>query len=152
MVKVSNPWCCHAGIAERIKKTRMHPLKTVNYGRFPRCRSEISLGKMKNRGYLFRAKIRIWIEKLFGALADPLVHLVRNSVETMLCKGTDAREANGKPRVGNVFICGSRNGWSSLLSIENEVPGKDADHLRARCYKGLMDADAAESIIWWRSV
>ncbi|MFQ5643421.1 MAG: chemotaxis protein CheA, partial [Thiogranum sp.] len=77
------------------------------------------------------------------ALADPLVHLVRNAVDHGI-EQPDVREAAGKPRAGTVILAAEQEGDHILLSIEDDGAGMDPDVLRRKAVeKGLMDEDAA---------
>ena len=77
------------------------------------------------------------------ALADPLVHLVRNSVDHGV-ETPAVREAAGKPRQGKVVLSAAQQGDHILLSIEDDGAGMDAELLRRIVVeKGLMDQETA---------
>ncbi|MFM9598143.1 chemotaxis protein CheA, partial [Streptomyces scabiei] len=58
-------------------------------------------------------------KNLVEALADPLVHLVRNSVDHGI-EMPDVREAAGKPRTGTVTLSASQEGDHILLTIRDD--------------------------------
>jgi two-component system chemotaxis sensor kinase CheA len=77
------------------------------------------------------------------ALADPLVHLVRNAVDHGI-EPPDEREKKGKPREGTVSLSAQQEGDHILLSIEDDGAGMDPEKLRSKAVeKGLMDAETA---------
>jgi len=82
-------------------------------------------------------------KNLVEALADPLVHLVRNAVDHGI-ESPEEREAVGKPRAGTVILSAEQEGDHILLSIDDDGKGMDPDVLRAKVVeKGIMDAESA---------
>ncbi len=128
-----------------VMKTRMQPIKKV-FGRFPRVVRDLARSLKKEVDLELRGEDTDLDKNLVEALADPLVHLVRNSVDHGV-EGPDVREANGKSRVGTVILSAEQEGDHILLSIEDDGAGMDAVKLRQIAVtKGLMDADAAERL------
>jgi two-component system chemotaxis sensor kinase CheA len=142
---VSNLDVVTGDLQNAVMKTRMQPIKKV-FGRFPRVVRDLARSMKKEVNLVLRGEDTDLDKNLVEALADPLVHLVRNSVDHGV-EGPDAREANGKPRVGTVILSAEQEGDHILLSIEDDGAGMDADHLRGIAVnKGLMDADAADRL------
>jgi two-component system chemotaxis sensor kinase CheA len=82
-------------------------------------------------------------KNLVEALADPLVHLVRNAVDHGI-ESPEDRVAAGKPRAGTVILAAEQEGDHILLSIEDNGAGMDPNRLRRKAVeKGLMDEDSA---------
>jgi len=128
-----------------VMKTRMQPIKKV-FGRFPRVVRDLARNLKKEVNLELRGEETDLDKNLVEALADPLVHLVRNSVDHGV-EAPDVREANGKPRGGKVILSAEQEGDHILLSIEDDGAGMDADKLRQKAVeKGLMDTDAAERL------
>src|SRR5690606_18381896 len=85
-------------------------------------------------------------KNLVEALADPLVHLVRNSVDHGI-ELPHVREQKGKPREGKVILAAEQEGDHILLSITDDGGGMDPQALRAKAVeKGLLDHDAAQRL------
>jgi two-component system chemotaxis sensor kinase CheA len=85
-------------------------------------------------------------KNLVEALADPLVHLVRNSVDHGV-ESPEERVSNGKPRTGQVVLSAAQEGDHILLSIEDDGKGMDPNALRQKAVdKGLMDSDQADRL------
>ena len=85
-------------------------------------------------------------KNLVEALADPLVHLVRNSVDHGI-EMPDERVAAGKPRSGTIVLAARQEGDHILLTITDDGKGMDAEILRAKAIeKGMMDKDAADRL------
>jgi two-component system, chemotaxis family, sensor kinase CheA len=62
-------------------------------------------------------------------IADPLMHLVRNSVSHGI-ELPDVREARGKPREGTVALNAFREGDNIIIEIADDGNGIDAEHIR----------------------
>jgi two-component system chemotaxis sensor kinase CheA len=142
---VSNLDVVTGDLQNAVMKTRMQPIKKV-FGRFPRVVRDLARNMKKEVNLILRGEDTDLDKNLVEALADPLVHLVRNSVDHGV-EGPDAREAKGKPRVGTVILSAEQEGDHILLSIDDDGAGMDANHLRGIAVnKGLMDADAADRL------
>ncbi len=125
-----------------VMKTRMQPVKKV-FGRFPRVIRDMARAMKKEINLELVGEDTDLDKNLVEALADPLVHLVRNSADHGI-EMPDEREAAGKPRVGRVILSASQEGDHIELSIEDDGKGMNAEFLRSKVIeKGLMDADTA---------
>ncbi|WP_207062446.1 chemotaxis protein CheA [Motiliproteus sp. SC1-56] len=134
-----------ADLQMSVMKTRMQPIKKV-FGRFPRVVRDLARTLKKEVNLELRGEDTDLDKNLVEALADPLVHLVRNAVDHGV-ESPEAREAAGKPRAGRVLLSAEQEGDHILLSIEDDGAGMDADKLRALAVeKGLMDQDAADRL------
>ncbi|MGF1690371.1 chemotaxis protein CheA [Photobacterium kagoshimensis] len=134
-----------ADLQGAVMKTRMQPIKKV-FGRFPRVVRDLARSLNKEIVLEMRGEDTDLDKNLVEALADPLVHLVRNSVDHGI-EMPAVREKEGKPRVGTVLLSASQEGDHILLTIEDDGGGMDPDKLRAIAVeRGVMDADAASRI------
>lgn len=125
-----------------VMKTRMQPIKKV-FGRFPRVVRDLARTLKKEITLELEGEETDLDKNLVEALADPLVHLVRNSVDHGI-EMPDDREAAGKPRMGTVKLSASQQGDHILLTIEDDGKGMDAEKLKQIAInRGVLDADAA---------
>ncbi|RJQ48499.1 MAG: chemotaxis protein CheA [Gammaproteobacteria bacterium] len=125
-----------------VMKTRMQPIKKV-FGRFPRVVRDISRSMKKEVTLELQGEDTDLDKNLVEALADPLVHLVRNAVDHGV-ETPEARTAAGKARAGTVILAAEQEGDHILLTIADDGAGMDAEVLRRKVVeKGLMDAEAA---------
>lgn len=125
-----------------VMKTRMQPVRKV-FGRFPRVVRDLARNLNKEVDLVMHGEDTDLDKNLVEALADPLVHLVRNSVDHGV-ESPEERERGGKPRRGSVVLSAAQEGDHILLSIEDDGRGMDADVLRRKAVeKGMMDEDAA---------
>ena len=134
-----------ADLQTAVMKTRMQPIKKV-FGRFPRLVRDLARQLKKEISLELVGEETDLDKNLVEALADPLVHLVRNAVDHG-CETPEEREAAGKPRCGRVILSAEQEGDHILLSISDDGKGMDANVLRAIAVKkGLMDKDAADRL------
>ncbi|MCG2836951.1 chemotaxis protein CheA [Photobacterium sp. WH77] len=131
-----------ADLQGAVMKTRMQPIKKV-FGRFPRVVRDLARSLKKEIVLEMRGEETDLDKNLVEALADPLVHLVRNSVDHGI-EMPDNREKAGKPRIGTVLLSAAQEGDHILLTIEDDGGGMDPDRLRQIAVdRNVMDADAA---------
>jgi two-component system chemotaxis sensor kinase CheA len=125
-----------------VMKTRMQPIKKV-VGRFPRVVRDLARTLKKEITLELVGEDTDLDKNLVEALADPLVHLVRNSVDHGI-EMPDEREAQGKPRMGIVKLSASQQGDHILLTIDDDGKGMDPETLKQIAIsRGVLDADAA---------
>ena len=142
---VSNLDVVTADLQSAVMKTRMQPIKKV-FGRFPRLVRDLARSLKKEINLELVGEETDLDKNLVEALADPLVHLVRNAVDHGI-ETPEEREAAGKPRTGKVVLSAEQEGDHILLLITDDGKGMDADVLRAKAVeKGLLDKDAADRL------
>jgi two-component system chemotaxis sensor kinase CheA len=125
-----------------VMQTRMQPIKKV-FGRFPRVVRDLARSLHKDISLILEGEDTDLDKNLVEALADPLVHLVRNSVDHGI-EAPDVREAMGKAREGTVVLSASQEGDHILLTIKDDGAGMDAEKLKGIAIeRGVLDADAA---------
>ena len=131
-----------ADLQAAVMKTRMQPIKKV-FGRFPRVVRDLARNLKKEVQLELRGEETDLDKNLVEALADPLVHLVRNAVDHGI-EMPHVREAAGKPRMGTVLLGAEQEGDHILLTISDDGGGMDPNKLRQIAVKkGVMDEDAA---------
>ncbi|RJX80293.1 chemotaxis protein CheA [Pseudomonas sp. LS-2] len=142
---VSNLDVVTADLQTAVMKTRMQPIKKV-FGRFPRLVRDLARQLKKEINLELVGEETDLDKNLVEALADPLVHLVRNAVDHGI-ESPEEREASGKARGGRVVLSAEQEGDHILLSISDDGKGMDPAVLRAIAVKrGVMDKDAADRL------
>ncbi|EPJ45976.1 MAG: chemotaxis sensor histidine kinase CheA [Osedax symbiont Rs1] len=134
-----------ADLQMSVMKTRMQPVKKV-FGRFPRLIRDLSRTLKKEIRLELRGEETDLDKNLVEALADPLIHLVRNSVDHGI-ETPDVRERAGKAREGHVLLSAEQEGDHILLVIQDDGAGMDPGKLRDLAVtKGMMDQEAANRL------
>ncbi|VAW72050.1 Signal transduction histidine kinase CheA [hydrothermal vent metagenome] len=139
---VSNLDIVTSDLQASVMKTRMQPIKKV-FGRFPRVVRDLARGLKKEVALELMGEETDLDKNLVEALADPMVHLVRNSVDHGV-EMPDDREKAGKKRCGTIVLSAAQEGDHILLIIEDDGAGMDAGKLKnIAIEKGVLDKESA---------
>lgn len=118
---------------------RMQPIKKV-FSRFPKLVRDLSRQLGKEINMVLDGEDTDLDKNLVEALADPLMHMVRNSCDHGI-EMPEVRAAAGKPRTGTLMLKAQQEGEHILIVIKDDGAGIDADRLRRKVVeKGLMTA------------
>jgi two-component system chemotaxis sensor kinase CheA len=75
-------------------------------------------------------------------LRDPLVHLIRNSIDHGI-ENPDEREKAGKGRVGTITISASQTGADVVIRVSDDGRGMDSEAIRRKAVDmGLLHSDS----------
>ncbi|HEX3662201.1 MAG TPA: chemotaxis protein CheA [Acidobacteriaceae bacterium] len=82
---------------------------------------------------------------VLDALGDPLMHLIRNSMDHGI-ETPGARATAGKPRTAHIHLSARHSGASVLIGVSDDGGGIDTDAVRCRAVeRGLVSAEAVLS-------
>jgi two-component system chemotaxis sensor kinase CheA len=134
-----------------VMQVRMIPVEAV-FLRFPRLVRDLS-NKLDKQVELKLVGQDTELDRtVVDALGDPLVHLVRNSLDHGLEPAAD-RAAAGKPPVGVLEISARHAGSNVLITVRDDGRGIDpAKVAQIAVARGIIAADAAESIDMQRAI
>jgi two-component system, chemotaxis family, sensor kinase CheA len=125
-----------------VMRIRMQPIKKV-FSRFPKLARDVARGLGKQVEVELIGEDTDLDKNLVEALADPLVHMVRNSVDHGI-ETPDARAAAGKPAAGKLVLSAQQEGDHILITVRDDGKGMDSEVLRRKVVeKGLMEAGVA---------
>jgi len=125
-----------------VMQIRMQPIKRV-FSRFPKLARDVARGLGKQIEVELQGEDTDLDKNLVEALADPLVHMVRNSVDHGI-ELPEARLRAGKPAAGRLLLSAQQEGDHILITVRDDGAGIDADKLRQKALqKGLVDAVTA---------
>lgn len=117
---------------------RMQPVGRL-FQRFPRIVRDLARQLGKEIELVTEGEETDLDRSLVEALADPLVHLLRNAVDHGL-EGPDERERAGKPRKGTVRLVASQRGERIVIVVSDDGRGMNPDVLRRKAVeKGVID-------------
>jgi len=124
-------------------KTRMVPIDSV-FRKFPRLVRDIAHSLNKEVDLVVRGEETELDKTMVELVGDPLVHLVRNSLDHGL-EMPDVRVAAGKPRKGTIRLEASQEGDQIVISVSDDGAGIDSDRvLRKAIEKGIVSAERAK--------
>ncbi len=125
-----------------VMRTRMQPVGKV-FSRFPKLARDVARALDKEVDLELVGADTELDRNLVEALADPLIHLVRNAIDHGI-ETPALREATGKPRAGRVRLLAQQQGDYVGIEIQDDGAGIDPERLRAKARdKGLIDAESA---------
>ncbi len=120
---------------------RMLPFGTI-FGKFRRLVRDLSVGLGKEIELVTGGAETELDKTVIERLNDPLVHLIRNSLDHGIEKPA-TREAAGKPRTGTIRLSAVHAGAHVLIRIQDDGAGLDKEAIRAKALeKGLISKDA----------
>ena len=125
-----------------VMRTRMQPVGKV-FSRFNKLARDVARSLSKEVDLEIIGADTELDRNLVEALADPLVHLVRNAIDHGI-ESPDLREASGKPRNGRVRLAAQQEGDFVSIEVHDDGAGIDPERLRAKARdKGLIDVETA---------
>jgi two-component system chemotaxis sensor kinase CheA len=121
--------------------TRMVPVAPL-FNRFKRVVRDLSKERGKQVKLQIRGETTELDKRMIDELGDPLVHLVRNSIDHGL-EPTDVRVNRGKPEVGTIGLEASHRGNNVYIHVRDDGGGIDVDKIKAKLTKNQVLSDAA---------
>ena len=130
---------------DAIMQVRMLPVSFV-FQRFPRLVRDISRKLGKEVELVLEGEETEADKNIIESLADPLIHIVRNSLDHGL-ETPEVRRAAGKPASGKLTIRAVQEGDRVLIDIIDDGRGIDPHVIKRKAYeKGLIDEATLERI------
>ena len=124
---------------------RMQPVGRL-FQRFPRIVRDLARQLGKEIELVLEGEDTDLDRSLVEALADPLIHLLRNAVDHGL-ETPDDRERAGKSRKGRVRLAASQRGERIVIVVSDDGRGMNPDVLRRKAVeKGVIDQAQASRL------
>ena len=128
-----------------VMKVRMVPVGQV-FNRFPRMVRDLAKELGKELNLTIEGEETELDRTVIDEIGDPIMHLLRNSLDHGL-EHPDAREAKGKPRIGEVGLIARHEGNNVVIMVTDDGKGIDADVIRRKAVeKGMISEDEANSL------
>ncbi len=132
-------------LQDTIMKVRMVPVASV-FSRFPRLVRDLSRKSGKEVDLILEGEETELDKSVVEVIGDPLVHLIRNSVDHGIEPQED-RVAAGKPIKGRVVLRAFHKGNSVAIEIEDDGKGIDPDKMReVAIRKGIITPEDAKQL------
>ena len=124
---------------------RMVPVETV-FNRFPKMVRQLSRDLNKKINLEIIGAETELDRTVIDEIGDPLVHLIRNSVDHGI-ESPEARRAKGKPEEGTVQLRAYHSGNYVFIEIEDDGAGINRDKvLQKAISKGIVSAEQARTL------
>jgi two-component system chemotaxis sensor kinase CheA len=134
-----------------VMQVRMIEVEAV-FLRFPRLVRDLSQKLDKHVQLTLTGGETELDRTVVDALGDPMVHLVRNSLDHGL-EPPDERKAAGKDETGTLEISARHAGGNVVISVRDDGRGIDAQRVaKIAASKGLIPAETVESIDMPRAI
>lgn len=128
-----------------IMQVRMLPVGII-FQRFGRLVRDIGKKLGKDVSLVVEGEETEADKNVIESLADPLIHILRNSLDHGL-ETPDVRVASGKPPQGVLRVAARQEGDRVVLTISDDGAGIDTERVRAKAVeRGLIPADRASSL------
>lgn len=128
---------------DAIMQVRMMPVSFV-FQRFPRLVRDTSRKLGKEVNLVLEGEETEADKNIIESLGDPLVHIVRNSLDHGF-ELPEVRRAAGKPVAGTLTIRANQESDRVVIEIRDDGKGIDPTVIKRKAYeKGLIDESALE--------
>ncbi|MFB5673614.1 chemotaxis protein CheW [Paenibacillus terreus] len=134
-----------ADLQNIVLKLRMVPVDTV-FNRFPRMVRDLAKSLDKKLDLIITGAETELDRTVIDEIGDPLVHLLRNSVDHGIESVAD-RIAAGKPETGTVHLRAFHSGNNVFIEIEDDGAGINREKvLRNAINKGILTQEQAAAM------
>ncbi|WP_342417496.1 chemotaxis protein CheA [Paenibacillus sp. FSL R10-2782] len=128
-----------------VLKLRMVPVDTV-FNRFPRMVRDLAKSLDKKLDLVITGADTEMDRTVIDEIGDPLVHLLRNSVDHGI-ESVETRIAAGKPETGTVHLRAFHSGNNVFIEIEDDGSGINREKvLKSAISKGIMTEEQAAAM------
>lgn len=130
-------------LQDAVMASRLVPVWQI-FDRFPRVVRDAARALGKEVDFVIEGREIEVDRSLLDQLGDPLIHLLRNSVDHGI-EGPDARVAAGKPRMGRLVLGAARDRASVMVTVTDDGGGIDRSAiLRKARSLGMPEGDLPE--------
>jgi two-component system chemotaxis sensor kinase CheA len=135
-------------LQESVMRVRMLPIRFA-FSRFPRLVHDLSARLNKQIELRMTGEQTELDKKVLEKIGDPLVHLVRNSIDHGI-ELPETRLAAGKPAVGTLFLNAYQRGGSIVIEVGDDGAGLNLERIlskaRANGLVGQNDSLSDEAV------
>ncbi len=130
---------------DAIMQIRMMPFSTIS-SRYPRLVRDISRKLAKDVHFIVEGEDTEADKNIIESLADPLVHILRNSLDHGIESPAERVQA-GKPAQATLRLRASQEADKVVILVSDDGRGIDPEKIKRKAYeKGLIDETALERL------
>ncbi len=128
-----------------VMKMRMQPIAKV-FNKFPRMVRDLARQSEKEIDLRLMGEETELDKTVIEEIGDPLIHLIRNSVDHGV-ESPEDRVAAGKPSCGTISLSASQEGQNIVVCVEDDGKGMDPEKIKESAVnKGIITADEAAKL------
>lgn len=128
-----------------VMKVRMVPVGQV-FNRFPRMVRDLSRDLNKEINLIIQGEETELDRTVIDEIGDPLVHLLRNSIDHGI-EQPHEREEKGKNPIGEIRLIARHEGNNVIIMVEDDGKGINADVMKRKAVeKGLISQAEADAM------
>ncbi len=120
-------------LEEKIRGLRMLPLSTL-FNFFPRMVRDLAKEKDKQIELKFSGGDTVADKQLIEELKDPLMHMIRNSIDHGI-ETKEERRVSGKPPLAQIWLRGYQNGNNIIIEIQDDGKGLNLQKIKETAIK-----------------
>ena len=116
------------GLRRGVLGTRMVPVAPL-FNRFKRVVRDLSKERGKQVNLIIQGEKTELDKRMIDELGDPLIHLVRNSIDHGL-ETVEERRNGGKPEIGNIWLQANHRGNNIYIVVRDDGRGIDVEKIK----------------------
>ncbi len=128
-------------LRDSMMNVRMVPISQL-FGRFRRLIHDLARDTGKTIDFRTTGETTELDKNVIERLADPLIHLIRNSADHGL-ETVEERRAAGKPDAGRITLSARQAGTEVIISVSDDGRGVDLNRVRAKAERSGLLAPGA---------
>jgi two-component system chemotaxis sensor kinase CheA len=130
-------------LQEEVMRIRMLPVADV-FNKFPRMVRDLARTSNKQVDLVLRGEDTELDRSVIEKISDPLIHLLRNSVDHGV-ETPEERRAKGKPERGSILLAARHENGQIILTVQDDGNGIDTRKVKSSALrKGIIsEAEAA---------
>jgi two-component system chemotaxis sensor kinase CheA len=129
-------------LQESVMRLRMVPIGTV-FSRFPRLVRDLARKTGKEIDLILRGEDTELDKTVVEVIGDPIMHLIRNSVDHGI-ESPEERRAAGKPEVGQITLDAYHEGNHIAILVSDDGKGLSLDRIREKAINNGLISEREE--------
>lgn len=132
-------------VQDEVMKQRMIPIGNI-FNRFPRMVRDLAKKENKKVNLVIEGQDIEFDRTVLDEIGDPLVHLLRNSVDHGI-ETPEERENKGKDPQGTLYLVARKEKTNAIIEISDDGAGIDGEKVKKGAIKkGVITEEEAEQL------